>query len=127
MGSVDTNNADRDNHLRSTDFFSVDKHPTMKFSSTAIGVSDADEYTMTGELAINGISKPIEMPVEFHGSEVHPATGELHAGFSALGELKRSEFGIDFGILPIGVDKLALADVVKFELDVQFTPPSPAQ
>jgi polyisoprenoid-binding protein YceI len=125
MASVDTNNDDRDAHLRSTDFFGVEAHPTMHFLSTEVTLSD-DGYRIVGELTINGITRPIEMPVEFHGLQDFQGR-ELHAGFSAEGELHRSEFGIDFGILPLGGDRLALADVVKFELDIQFVAPSIAK
>ncbi|MGH8995370.1 MAG: YceI family protein, partial [Acidimicrobiales bacterium] len=105
MASVNTNNADRDAHLRSTDFFGVEANPTMRFQSGRI-TETADGYRMAGELSINGTTRPIELPVEFNGLERFQGT-ELHAGFAAQGELRRSEFGIDFGILPLGGDKLA--------------------
>jgi polyisoprenoid-binding protein YceI len=124
MASVNTNNDDRDAHLRSTDFFGVDNHPTMHFESTGVTGSEHG-YLMSGDLTINGITRAIELPVEFNGLQDFRGT-ELHAGFGAEGELRRSEFGIDFGILPLGGDKLALADVVKFELDIQFIAPTPA-
>jgi polyisoprenoid-binding protein YceI len=123
MASVNTNNDDRDAHLRSTDFFGVDSHPTMHFISTGVTGSEHG-YLMSGDLTINGITRSIELPVEFNGLEDFRGT-ELHAGFGVEGELRRSEFGIDFGILPLGGDKLALADVVKFELDIQFIAPTP--
>jgi polyisoprenoid-binding protein YceI len=125
MASVNTNNGDRDTHLRSTDFFGVDNNPTMHFVSKEVTQTD-DGYRMTGELTINGITRPIDMPVEFNGLQDFQGK-ELHAGFGAEGELRRSEFGIDFGILPLGGDKLALADVVKFELDIQFIAPASGQ
>ena len=93
----------------------------MRFESTSVAPS-GDGYLMTGDLTINGITRPIALPVEFHGHEEYMGK-ELHAGFSAEGELRRSEFGIDFGILPLGGDRLALADVVKIDLDVQFVAP----
>ncbi len=93
----------------------------MRFESTSVAPS-GDGYLMTGDLTINGITRPISLPVEFHGQEEYMGN-ELHAGFSAEGELRRSEFGIDFGILPLGGDRLALADVVKIDLDVQFVAP----
>jgi polyisoprenoid-binding protein YceI len=121
LASVDTNHPDRDAHLRSTDFFDVETNPQMRFVSTSITPSD-DGYVMTGDLTLNGITRPLELPVEFHGVEEYMGK-ELHAGFSAAGELRRSDFGIDFGILPLGGDRLALADLVKIELDVQFVAP----
>jgi polyisoprenoid-binding protein YceI len=124
MTSVDTNNADRDTHLLSTDFFNVESHPAMEFISTGIK-HDGDGYRMAGELAINGVTRAIDLPVEFNGLEMFQDR-ELHAGFTVEGELRRSEFGIDFGIFPLGVDKLALADLVKYELDLQFIAPAEA-
>jgi polyisoprenoid-binding protein YceI len=122
MASVNTNNADRDAHLRSTDFFGVEDNPTMRFESGRI-TETPDGYRMAGELTINGITRPIELPVEFNGLEMFQGA-ELHAGFAAEGELRRSEYGIDFGILPLGGDKLALADLVRFELELQFVAPA---
>jgi polyisoprenoid-binding protein YceI len=123
MASIDTNNADRDAHLRSTDFFKVDSHPTMTFRSTAIRSSDGDGFIVDGELTLNGQTRPLQLSVDFNGLEVFPATNKTHAGLTAEGELRRSDFGIDFGSFPIGVDKLALSDQVKFELDLQFVAP----
>jgi len=122
MASVDTNNAMRDDHLRSTDFFNIEQHPTMRFASTRITGSD-NAWVLEGEVTINGITRRLVLDVEFFGTEKF-ADGKTHAGFSATGELRRSEFGIEFGLLPIGVDKLALADKVHFELDLQFVEPS---
>jgi len=121
MASVDTNNADRDQHLRSTDFFDVDKHPTMTFES--LGISGAgQDWVLEGELTINGITKVVELEVEFNGTE--NLRDELHAGFTAEGELRRNDFGIDFGIIPLGGEKLALSDKVRWELDLQFVEPT---
>ena len=121
MASVDTNNADRDQHLRSTDFFDVEKHPTMVFESTALSGSGQD-WILEGELTINGVTKLVELEVEFNGTENFQE--DLHAGFSAEGELRRDDFGIDFGIIPLGGEKLALSDKVRWELDLQFVEPS---
>jgi polyisoprenoid-binding protein YceI len=122
LASINTNNADRDVHLRSTDFFNVERHPTMTFRSTAIAPVEAG-YTMDGQLTLNGITRPMTLQVESNGLAVFPRDGRTHVGLSAAGELRRSEFGIEFGIMPIGVDRLALADKVSFELEMQFVQP----
>jgi polyisoprenoid-binding protein YceI len=122
LASIDTGNPDRDVHLRSTDFFNVDQHPTMTFRSTRIEPV-ADGYTMTGDLTLNGITRSVTLDVESNGLVVVPANGRTHFGLSAVGELRRSEFGIEFGIMPIGIDRLALADKVAFELEMQFVQP----
>ena len=122
LSSIDTNNSDRDAHLRSTDFFNTDAEPTMRFSGNGLSGS-GDDWTLTGEVTLNGVTRPLTMKVEYNGLEVYAGDGKRHAGFSATGTIKRSEFGIDFGIMSIGVDKLALGDDVKFELDLQFVAP----
>lgn len=78
-------------------------------------------WKLAGDLTVNGVTKPVVLDVEFNGTE--DFHGTLHAGFSATGELKRSDFGIDFGMMPMGGDKLMLADKVPFELDLQFLEP----
>jgi polyisoprenoid-binding protein YceI len=122
LPSIDTNNADRDAHLLSTDFFSADQNSTIEFRSRKIS-EDGGEYTLDGELTINGVTRPVSFPVEFTGAEVFPATGNLHAGFYAETQISRNDFGVDFN-MPIGVDKLALGEKVKVELDLQFVAPS---
>jgi polyisoprenoid-binding protein YceI len=122
LSTVDTNNPDRDAHLRSTDFFDTDKHQQMTFRSTAIKGA-GENYELAGDLTIHGITKPVTLDVEFNGTEVFPGDQSTHAGFSATGQIKRSDFGIDFGIIP-GAEKLMLGDKVKIELDLQFVAPS---
>jgi polyisoprenoid-binding protein YceI len=122
LDSIDTNNDDRDAHLRSTDFFSTEIHPSMRFVSTEIVGADAD-WQLKGLITLNGITKPITFDVEFNGLEDFPGQNKRHVGFSATGSLKRSEFGIEFGMLPLSADKLALADEVKIELDLEFVEP----
>lgn len=123
LSSVDTNNADRDAHLRSTDFFDVETNPVMTFVSTGITGSGSD-YELTGDLTINGVTKSVTFETEFHGTEVFPGDGQVHAGFDASATIKRSDFGVDFGIIP--GEKLLLADKVKVELEIQFVAPAVA-
>lgn len=120
LASVDTNNADRDAHLRSTDFFDADRHPVMTFRSTSISGAGED-YELTGALTITGVTKPLTLDVEFHGTEVFPGDQKTHAGFSASSQIRRSDFGIDFGI--VAGEKILLSDKVKIELDLQFIAP----
>ena len=122
MASVDTNQPDRDAHLRSTDFFSADEHPTMTFASTAIRDTGDGEYEADGDLTINGITKPATLAVEFTGSIVHPGDGKEHAGFIATTQILRDDFGIDFN-MPLGVEKFALGKKIDVEIDIQFTAP----
>ena len=121
LASVDTNNADRDAHLRSTDFFDTENQPVMTFRSTSV-TGAGENYELAGDLTIAGITKPVTFDVEFNGTEVHPGDQSTHAGFTATGQIKRSDFGIDFGIVP-GAEKIMLGDKVKIELDLQFVAP----
>lgn len=122
LSSVDTNNADRDAHLRSTDFFDTESHPTMTFASTSIE-QHGDDYTLVGDLTINGVTRPVELDVEFNGLELYPMDQRRHAGFSATGTISRSAYGIDFDV-PVGLDKVALGDKVKVELEIQLVDPN---
>jgi polyisoprenoid-binding protein YceI len=121
MASVDTNQPDRDNHLRSTDFFSSDENPQMFFRSSALR-PDGDAYKLDGELTINGITRPVELDVEFEGVQDIPTDGSTHAGFSATTEITRDDFGVDFN-MPLGVDRFALGKKIAIELDLQFVAP----
>jgi polyisoprenoid-binding protein YceI len=122
LSSVDTNQPDRDAHLLGTDFFNAENHPTMTFRSTGAIAKGGDEYELAGDLTINGVTRPVTFDVEFHGLEVFPPTGQTHAGFGATTTLKRSDFGIEFN-MPLGMDKLALGEKVKVELELQFVAP----
>ncbi|MEM8705221.1 MAG: YceI family protein [Actinomycetota bacterium] len=117
LSSVDTNNADRDGHLKSGDFFNAETHPQMRFVSTA-GTADS----LVGELTINGITKVVELDVEFHGVAVD-GYEMTRAGFSAAGTIKRSDFGIDFNA-PLGMDGMLISDKVAIELEIQLVPAS---
>jgi polyisoprenoid-binding protein YceI len=121
LSSVDTNNSDRDAHLRSTDFFDTEHHKAMSFRSTSI-TGAGENYELAGDLTIAGITKPVTFDVEFNGTEEFPGDQSTHAGFSATGQIKRSDFGIDFGIFA-GAEKMMLGDKVKIELDLQFVAP----
>ena len=121
MGTVQTGNPDRDAHLASSDFFNAETNPTMTFVSTGIA-GEGEEYTMTGDLTINGITKQVELDVEFFGTSVFPMDQSTRAGFSATGTLSRKDFGITFNA-PVGADKVMISDKVALELDVQLIAP----
>ncbi|MEJ7799631.1 MAG: YceI family protein [Ilumatobacter sp.] len=120
LSSVATGNADRDAHLQSSDFFNADSNPTMRFVSS---ISGRDEgYTLAGDLTINGITKPVELEVEFFGTSTMPMDQSTRAGFSATGALSRKDFGIEFNV-PLGGDKVMISDKVTLELNVQLVAP----
>ena len=121
MGTVKTGNADRDAHLTSSDFFNAETNPTMSFTSTAI-IGHGEEFTLAGDITINGVTRPIELDVEFFGTSVFPMDQSTRAGFSATGTLSRKDFGIEFNV-PLGGDKVMIADKVAIDLDVQLIAP----
>ncbi len=118
MASVSTGNTDRDAHLASTDFFGAENNPKMTFVSKEI-VSKGDEYKLVGDLTLNGITKPVELDVEFFGTSVFPADQSTRAGFSATGSLSRKDYGIEFN-MALGGDKVMISDKVALDLDVQL-------
>lgn len=129
VGSIDTNQAERDEHLRSPDFLDAAGHPEIRFVST--GITEAGEtWRVDGELTLLGRTHPFGFDVEFHGARAPAESGipdlegyrALHAGFSAAGEIKRSEVGLDFGIP--AAQNILLGETVKFELDLELVEPS---
>lgn len=95
--SVDTNHAKRDEHLRSPDFFNTKEFPTLAFKSTKIEKTGERTGTLTGDLTLLGVTKPVVLSVTFNKDGVSPATKLETAGFSARGTVKRSEFGMKYG------------------------------
>ena len=121
LSSINTNSADRDAHLKGTDFFGVETHVDMVFESTGIEGS-GEEYKLHGNLTMRGITKPITLDVEFGGVEASPFDQKPRAGFSAEGSLSRKDYGIDFNV-PLGGDKLMVGDKVKINLELELLPP----
>jgi polyisoprenoid-binding protein YceI len=116
LSSVDTRSEQRDGHLRSGDFFDVEKSPKMTFASTAL-TPNGDDYTLSGELTIKDVTKPIELAVEFLGVDQN-AYGQTIIGFEATASISRKEWGIDFNV-PLEGGKLLVGDKVDIHLDVQ--------
>ncbi len=93
VASIDTRNEDRDNHLKSADFFEVEKYPKMTFQSTNIVKKGGSEYDLTGDLTLHGVTKPVTFSATFEGVAKDPWGNEV-AGLSAKGKIKRSDFGL---------------------------------
>ena len=93
--SIDTNNADRDNHLRSSDFFDAAKNPEITFKSTKMTPAGKDKYDVTGTLTMRGVSKEITLPVTYLGSMKDPG-GNDRASFELATMLNRKDFGINW-------------------------------
>lgn len=94
LSSINTNDENRDGHLRSADFFNVETHPKMTFTSTKVE-QKGDEWLVTGDLTLNGITKPLTLEVEFEGGTIDP-WGNLRIGFSAEGKLDREDWGVSW-------------------------------
>ena len=90
--SFESGDANRDGHVKGPDFFDVENFPEMTFRATSVE-GDGEDYTLTGDLTIRGVTKPIELEVEFTGVAVDPF-GATRAGFSAEAEISRKEFGL---------------------------------
>ncbi|HEY0616109.1 MAG TPA: YceI family protein [Kribbella sp.] len=116
LSSVDTRSEQRDGHLRSGDFFDVEKSPKMTFASTALR-SEGDAYVLVGDLTIKDVTKPIEFAVEFLGADQN-AYGQTIIGFEATASISRKDWGIDFNV-PLEGGKLLVGDKVDINLDIQ--------
>lgn len=115
--SIDTNNADRDNHLRSNDFFDASNHPKITFESRSIRSKGGSEYVVTGDLSIRGVTKSVDFEVEFHGTNKNPY-GKTVAGVSAHTTINRRDFGVSFNAA-LETGGLVVADKVKIEIELE--------
>lgn len=98
--SIDTRVEARNNHLKSADFFEVEKYPTMHFKSTGLQAAGKDKYKLTGNLTLHGITKPVTMNLEYRGTIENPASKKPTAGFQVTGVIKRSDFNLGNGFPP---------------------------
>ena len=114
--SVDTNQEARDEHLRSADFFEVDKYPEISFSSTRIEQVDDETVKITGDLTLHGETHPIELEAELGGVEVGPE-GEKRTGLEVTGSLARSDWEMKFNAA-LGSGNVVVSDKVKLTLDI---------
>ncbi|WP_426480828.1 YceI family protein [Chryseobacterium sp. R2ACT005] len=110
--SVFTNNTDRDNHLKSAEFFNAEVHPTITFESQALNNS------IVGNLTINGITKPVDLDVDFGGINVDP-WGNTKAGFSFEGKISRKDFGLNWNAT-LEAGGVMVSDDVKVAGELQF-------
>ena len=92
--SINTEVEARDKHLKSPDFFEVDKYPDMVFKSTGIKKTSAGHYKLSGELTMHGVTKPVTMNLWYRGTVQNPMSKKPDAGFQLTGSIKRSDFGI---------------------------------
>ena len=114
--SIDTNQAQRDNHIRSADFFEVEKYPTITFTSTSIE-PNGDDFLMRGDLTIKGNTRPVALKLELNG--IGPdAFGGTRAGFTATTEISRKDFGVDID-MPMDGGGVVVGDKITITLEIE--------
>ena len=101
-GSIDTGHTKRDEHLSSPDFLNVVENPTITFKSTKAGWSGNKLTTVTGDLTVLGVSKPVTLNVTSINCGQHPFNKKDMCGFDAEASIKRSDFGVNYGLPAIG-------------------------
>lgn len=116
--SINTNNEDRDNHLKSADFFDVDNHKELTFKSISFKKKDDDEYELKGLLTIKGISKEVLLDVEFGGISKDP-WGNEKAGLSFSGKINRKDWGLNWNAA-LETGGVLVSEEVKISGEIQF-------
>jgi polyisoprenoid-binding protein YceI len=114
--SIDTNNEQRDGHIRSADFFDVENHPEWTFRSTALRV-DGEDLALDGELTIKGVTRPVTLALEVNGFGPD-AWGGTRAGFSASTTIDRNDFGVDIK-MPLDGGGVVVGDKVQIHLEIE--------
>lgn len=111
--SLDSNNPKLTEHVGTKDFLDYEKYPTITFTSTSIHKTGANTGTITGDLTIHGVTKPVTLAATFNGGSLHPMFKQYDLGFSATTTIKRSDFGVS-GYIPL------VGDAVETAIEVEF-------
>lgn len=117
LSSIDTRNEDRDNHLRSADFFDVENTPTLKFVATGITKTSDDEYDVVGDVTLHGVTKQETFKLTFEGASTDP-WGNQKAGFSGSGVIKRSDYGLTYNAA-LETGGVLIGDDVKVNIELE--------
>lgn len=116
--SINTNQDQRDDHIRSADFFDVENHPEITFRSSAVR-AEGDEYFLDGALTIRGTTKPVTLELEVNGFTPDPFGG-TRAGFSATTEINRQDFGVTYnGPIPGAGNAMVLSDKITINIEIE--------
>ncbi|MCA6441611.1 MAG: YceI family protein [Sediminibacterium sp.] len=118
VNSISTNNEQRDGHLKGADFFAAEEFPKLQFSSTSFTKKSADTYSLKGDLTIKGITKPVELTVEY-GGNMTDFYGQNKAGFEISGKINRSDFGLTWSAVT-EAGGVVVSEEVKLHLAVQM-------
>ena len=116
VDSVNTGNEQRDAHVKAADFFDVENHPTATFVSTDVR-PDGDDYVLGGNFTLKGVTKPIDLKLEFNGVNPGMGHGEV-AGFTATVVLNRKDFGVDID-MPLETGGTVIGDKVTITLEIE--------
>lgn len=117
LSSINTGNKDRDNHLRSADFFNAEAHPQIKFVSTKVEKKDDENFILHGNLTIRDVSKPARFDVEFGGIGKDP-WGNEKAGFTITGKINRTDFGLNWNAA-LETGGVLVGEEVKLQAEIQ--------
>ena len=117
IDSINTNNQQRDTHLKSADFFHAEEHGQLRFSGHKYA-SDGEEGTLGGDLTIRGVTKPIKVNVEFGGIVVDPY-GQTKAGFTVNTKISRKEFGLTWNAVT-EAGQVVVSDDIRIHCEIQL-------
>ena len=118
VGSIDTNNADRDNHLKSADFFDAEQFTSLRFKSTEVTKVNDNAFKVAGNMTIKNVTKPIVFDAEYSGMLTDP-WGNTKMALSLVGKIDRKEFGLTWNAA-LETGGLLVGEEVKLSADVQF-------
>jgi polyisoprenoid-binding protein YceI len=118
VASISTANPDRDNHLKSADFFDATNYALLKFTSTRLEKQDDDKYVLHGDLTIKNVTKPVKLSVEFGGIGKDP-WGNEKAGFSLTGKIKRTDWNLNWNAA-LETGGVLVSEEVKLHAEVQL-------
>ncbi len=119
ISSLSTGDAQRDGHLKSADFFDAEKYPTMTFKSTKVERKGEGEYSVTGDLTLHGITKPVTFAVEGPSAPGKDPWGNTRIGLSATAKINRKDFGLTWNSA-LETGGVLVGEDVQIVLDVQF-------
>jgi len=118
IDSIDTNQSQRDAHLKSGEFFDAEKYPKITFESTSFKKTGDDEFELVGDLTIKGITKPVKLVAEYGGS-TQDFYGNTKAGFEVTGKINRKDFGLTYD--PVTeAGSIVVGEEIKLIINVQF-------
>lgn len=118
LDSISTGQPDRDNHLKSADFFDAANHPTIKFKTTSIEKAGADNYKVHGDLTMRGVTKPVTLEAEFTG-KVNDPWGNERMAFEIRGSINRFDYGLQWNSL-LETGGAVVGPNIKLKVDMEF-------